>query len=269
MRFIKKYKFYIFLATVLIAAAIGRYYIMNHKVKNDTSKMEIIAEGSGNSYAPEITIEDTTEITSSISEDDTEETETKVYPDYTGEMYDTLDTAPQFAVLSEESYIKLSELDSLGRCGPAEGCVSKDTMPPEGEQRGEIGAIRPTGWVQTKYPGIVDSDPPYIYNRCHLLMWALTNINAEERNLITGTRYMNVNMTTHEMMIVRYIEKTGNHVMYRVTPVFIDNELLCRGLEMEAYSVEDNGEGINFHVFYHNVQPGIVIDYKTGNTTEE
>ena len=100
-------------------------------------------------------------------------------------------------------------------------------------------------------------------------MWALTNINAEERNLITGTRYMNVNMTTHEMMIVRYIEKTGNHVMYRVTPVFIDNELLCRGLEMEAYSVEDNGEGINFHVFYHNVQPGIVIDYKTGNTTEE
>jgi DNA-entry nuclease len=133
------------------------------------------------------------------------------------------------------------------------------------EERGEIGMIRPTGWKQNKYPGIVDSDPPYLYHRCHLIAFALTGQNANEKNLITGTQYMNTEgMLPWELKVMRYLDGSDNHVLYRVTPFFEGYDLLSRGVEMEAYSVEDNGRDVCFHVFVYNVQPGIAIDYRTG-----
>lgn len=161
-----------------------------------------------------------------------------------------------------------SELDKLGRCGTATVMLDKSMMPTE--KRGSIGQIKPTGWVQAKYPGIVDSEPPYLYNRCHLIAYALTGQNANELNLITGTRYFNVEgMLPFEEQIMRYLDDSDNHVCYRVSPYFKDNELLARGVEMEAYSIEDDGEGICFHVFVYNVQPGIELDYKTGESRKK
>lgn len=162
----------------------------------------------------------------------------------------------------KESFIELSDLDALGRCGPAFASVSTDTMP--SEERGNIGSVKPTGWHTVKYEGI---DGNYLYNRCHLLMYALTGLNAEPKNLITGTRYLNIegNLPIEEK-IVSYIKTTGNHVLYRVTPVFEGNNLLCSGELMEAYSIEDNGK-LSICVYCFNVQPGITIDYATGNSS--
>ena len=157
-----------------------------------------------------------------------------------------------------------SDLDELGRCGIAYACVSKELMPTE--ERGEIGSIKPTGWKQAKYEGIVDSKPPYLYNRCHLIAYCLTGENANEKNLITGTRYMNVQgMLPFEEKVAKYLDShENNRVLYRVTPDFDDGNLLASGVLIEAYSIEDNGEGICFCVYCYNVQPGVVIDYKTG-----
>ena len=129
----------------------------------------------------------------------------------------------------------------------------------------QIGMIRPTGWHQEKYPGIVESEPPYLYHRCHLIAYALTGQNANEKNLITGTKYMNTKgMLPWEIKVARYLDNSDHHVLYRVTPYFKGEELLCRGVEMEAYSVEDSGRDLCFHVFVYDIQPGIVIDYQTG-----
>ena len=161
-----------------------------------------------------------------------------------------------------ESY---TSLDALGRCGPATAMLHRSMMPKE--ERGEIGEIKPTGWVQRKYEGLVDSTPPYLYNRCHLIAFALTGQNANERNLITGTRHFNkAAMLPFEIQVMEYLEKTDNHVLYRVTPYFRGKELLARGVEMEAYSVEDRGLGICFHVFVYNMQPGVTLDYATGES---
>ncbi len=158
-----------------------------------------------------------------------------------------------------------SNLDSLGRCGVAYAMLDRSMMP--SEEREEIGQVKPSGWVQAKYEGIVDSKPPYLYNRCHLIAYALTGQNANELNLITGTRYLNVSiMLPWEEKVIKYLEDTDNHVLYRVTPLFRGDELVARGLEIEAYSVEDAGEGICFHVFIYNIQPGVEIDYMTGNS---
>ena len=188
-------------------------------------------------------------------------------PEYSGIDYLELNknlpcfTEYDFTHVIGENY---SELDKLGRCGPAITMIDKSMMPTE--ERGSIGQIKPTGWVQEKYPGIVESDPPYLYNRCHLIAYALTGQNANELNLITGTRYFNVKgMLSFEEKILRYLDNNPqNHVLYRVSPYFKDQDLLARGVEMEAYSIEDNGKGICFNVFIYNVQPGIDIDYKTG-----
>ena len=159
-----------------------------------------------------------------------------------------------------ESY---SELDSLGRCGVAYACVSRELMPTE--ERGQIGNVKPTGWVQAKYEGVVDSSPPYLYNRCHLIAYCLTAENANEKNLITGTRYMNVKgMLPFEEKVAKYLDQNDNHVLYRVTPDFRGKNLLANGVLIEAYSIEDHGEGICFCVYCYNVQPGVSIDYKTG-----
>ena len=140
------------------------------------------------------------------------------------------------------------------------------TMPTE--ERGEIGNIKPTGWKQAKYEGVVDSNPPYLYNRCHIIAYCLTGENDNERNLITGTRYMNIEgMLPFETEVARYLsENEKNHVLYRVTPMYSKNNLLADGVLMEAYSIEDKGKGVSFCVYVYNKQPGVEIDYKTGNS---
>ena len=161
-----------------------------------------------------------------------------------------------------ESY---SPLDSLGRCGVAISCVGPETMPTE--KRGPIGEVKPSGWVMAKYDCV---DGKYLYNRCHLIGFQLAGENANERNLITGTRYMNVDgMLPYENMIAQYIEQTSAHVLYRVTPLFENNNPVATGVLMEARSIEDSGTGICFNVFAYNVQPNIGIDYATGNSWQK
>lgn len=186
-------------------------------------------------------------------------------PEYDGNSYVIVnDNIPYF---KEEEYTttsfeKYSELDSLGRCGVAYANISTDLMPTE--KRGSIGSIKPSGWHTIKYDHI---DGKYLYNRCHLIGYQLTGENANEKNLITCTRSMNTKgMLQFENMVTKYIKDTGNHVLYRVTPVFEGNNLVATGVEMEAYSVEDSGKGIKFNVFVYNIEDGIIIDYKTGDS---
>ena len=188
-------------------------------------------------------------------------------PEYTGNPSVIVNNNIPFFTSEEiasgmKSYINLSDLDELGRCGLAIASVSTDTMPTE--ERGNIGAVKPTGWHTVKYDGI---DGNYLYNRCHLLMYALTGLNAEPKNLITGTRYLNIEGNLpYEEKVVEYIRNTGNHVLYRVTPIFEGNNLLCSGELMEAYSIEDDG-AFQFCVYCYNVQPGVTIDYATGDSS--
>ena len=161
-----------------------------------------------------------------------------------------------------------SSLDALGRCGEAAALLDR-TMRPAG-RREEITEIRPSGWRQKKYPGIIDAEPPYLYNRCHLIAYSMTGQNANECNLITGTRYLNTElMLPYEIKVLEYMDRTDNHVLYRVTPVYNGDELVARGVEMEAFSVEDEGRGVCFHIFLYNIQPGIEIDYSTGESREQ
>lgn len=186
-------------------------------------------------------------------------------PSFSGEPYVIVyDNQPEFSVndISVCSFERYSELDILNRCGYAITCIGRDIMPTE--ERGSIGQIKPTGWQTIKYDFI---DGKYLYNRCHLIGYQLTGENANERNLITGTRFMNVEgMLPFENMVTDYVKETGNHVMYRVTPVFWENELVARGVQMEALSVEDDGYGICFNVYVYNNQPGVEIDYATGES---
>ena len=164
--------------------------------------------------------------------------------------------------LTKKSFEKYSKLDSLGRCGVAMTCIGKNIMP-TGKREG-IGMIKPTGWHTVKYDFV---DGKYLYNRCHLIAYQLTGENANDKNLITGTRYMNVEgMLPFEDMVADYVKETNNHVLYRVTPVYKGDNLVASGVIMEGYSVEDHGEGISFHVYCYNVQPGITIDYSTGDS---
>lgn len=174
---------------------------------------------------------------------------------------------PQFTEEEKKntkSFEIYSELDELGRCGVAYANVCKDIMPTK--ERGEIGHIKPTGWHTVKYPEIVDGN--YLYNRCHLIAFCLAGENDNEKNLITGTRYFNVNgMLPFETQVAEYIDKNPeNHVLYRVTPVFESNNLVAKSVIMEAWSVEDSGSGICFHVEIPNIQPGIAINYATGES---
>lgn len=158
-----------------------------------------------------------------------------------------------------------SDIDALGRCGVAFACVGKETMPTE--ERGPIGSIKPSGWHSVKYDFV---DGKYLYNRCHLIGYQLTAENANEKNLITGTRYLNTKgMLPFENMVADYVKETGNHVLYRVTPVFEGKNLVASGVYMEAYSVEDDGDGICFYVYVFNRQPGVKIDYLTGDSVAD
>lgn len=186
-------------------------------------------------------------------------------PEYTDKEYIIINNNEPY--FTEEDYTlksfeKYSDLDLLGRCGVAYANVGIDTMPTT--ERGSIGMIKPTGWHTIKYD-IVNGK--YLYNRCHLIGYQLTGENDNEKNLITCTRQMNIGtMLEYENKVADYVKKTNNHVLYRVTPVFKDSNLLATGVEIEAYSVEDNGEGIKFNVFIYNVQEGIEIDYTTGDS---
>lgn len=188
-------------------------------------------------------------------------------PEYSGEPYVEInDNQPDFTEeeLTTVSYEEYSKLDSLGRCGEAEACIGEDLMP-EGE-RESISEVIPSGWENNEYD-IVDGG--YLYNRCHLIGYQLTGENANEENLITGTRYMNTEgMLPFENMVAEYVQETEYHVMYRVTPVFEGEDLVASGVHMEAESVEDDGEGISFNVYVYNVQPEITIDYSTGENWE-
>lgn len=188
-------------------------------------------------------------------------------PEYNGLSYIILDSnTPNFdeELINTTSFEKYSSLDKLGRCGEAIANIGIDLMPTE--KRGTIGSVRPSGWHTIKYSGI---DGNYLYNRCHLIGYQLTGENANKNNLITCTREMNTGaMLDFENEVAEYIKRTKNHVLYRVTPVFDNNNLLAKGVQMEALSVEDNGEGIKFNVFVYNVQSGIEINYLNGDSKQ-
>lgn len=188
-------------------------------------------------------------------------------PEYSGEDYIILNNnIPNFSDsdLTTTSFEEYSPLDSLGRCGVAFANIGTDIMPTE--KRESISSVKPSGWKSAEYPTDVIKGK-YLYNRSHLIGFQLTAENANERNLITGTRYFNATlMLPYENMVADYIKETNNHVLYRVTPVFKGNNLVATGVQIEAKSVEDNGEGIEFNVFIYNIQPGITIDYATGDS---
>lgn len=188
-------------------------------------------------------------------------------PAYSGSPYVELDgNQPGFSLeeRTTDSFETYSTLDALGRCGPAYACIGQDLMPTE--DRESISSVLPTGWVQAEYSFV---DGGSLYNRCHLIGFQLTGENANEENLITGTRYMNVEgMLPFENMVADYIKETGNHVLYRAAPIFEGENLVASGVVMEAFSVEDEGEGVCFHVYVYNVQPGVEIDYATGESWE-
>lgn len=188
-------------------------------------------------------------------------------PDFNSTPYVILNNnIPNFneEEITTKSFENYSNLDSLGRCGTAFANLSIDTMPSDNEERESISAIKPSGWVNKKYE-IVDGG--YLYNRCHLIGYQLSAENANEKNLITGTRYMNTEgMLPFENKVAEYIKETRNHVLYRVTPIYDGSNLVASGLQIEAKSVEDDGKGICFNVYCYNVQPGIEINYKTGES---
>ena len=194
-------------------------------------------------------------------------------PEYAGKPYIKINNnIPYF---KEEDYTtktfeKYSQWDNLGRSGVAYANICKEIMPKEGEERGEIVNVKDlSGWVQKRYDNLIKDK--YLYNRCHLIGWQLAGENANKNNLITGTRYLNTEgMLPFENEVAEYINKNkNNHVLYRVTPIFENNNLLASGVEMEAWSVENSGKGIHFNVYCYNVQPGIVIDYATGESHAE
>lgn len=186
---------------------------------------------------------------------------------YAGEPYVTInDNYPYFTEEEMESldpFETFSELDSLGRCGVCYANICQELMPTE--KRGEIGMVKPSGWKTARYDDLVDGK--YLYNRCHLIGFQLSGENANTQNLITGTRYLNVQgMLPFENMVADYVHETDNHVLYRVTPIFDGDDLVAKGVLMEAYSVEDDGQGVQFNIFCYNVQPGVRVDYATGDS---
>ena len=235
---------------VVILSACSGSYEAETTVPADSTKNIITTEAT----TLPITIEEATTVASGDT-----------LPDYSGKAYVTLNNnKPEFtkSEITSKAFESYSSLDNLGRCGVAFACLGRETMPTK--ERGEIGMIKPSGWHLKKYDCV---DGKYLYNRCHLIGFQLSAENANDKNLITGTRYLNIQgMLPFENMVADYIEETGNHVMYRVTPVFEGENLLCKGVKMEGYSVEDKGKGICFNVFCYNAQPSVKIDYETGES---
>ena len=257
-------------------------------VSNDNAMVVPSEVSEINDYNSETTTEIISEtVTEEISESEAEsETESAVslreetdnnsfefrlenIPEYSGSPYLVLnENVPLFTENEKNTipFAKYSELDELGRCGVAFANISPDTIPTE--ERGTIGDVQPSGWHTVKYNDLIDGN--YLYNRCHLIGYQLAGENDNPKNLITGTRYLNVQgMLPFENSVYDYVQATGNHVLYRVTPVFKEDNLVASGVTIEAYSVEDEGAGICFYVFVYNVQPGIIIDYLNGESMED
>ena len=218
-------------------------------------------------------IENTNSDTENIAQNENIIIDLGAIPEYTSSPYVELNNnIPYF---TEEDYTtkpfeKYSDWDKLGRSGTAYANICKEIMPKEGEERGEIGNIKDlSGWVQKRYDNLIKDK--YLYNRCHLIGWQLSSENDNKKNLITGTRYLNTEgMLYFENLVADYIKANeNNHVLYRVTPIFEGDNKLASGVQMEAWSVEDNGEGLHFNVYCYNVQPGIIIDYETGESYEK
>ena len=245
------------------------------EVVSDITSEETV-EVSNEELSTEVTMEETTERLSEKTTELVTEEESDISPkasekdtikEYSGKAFIELnDNIPKFSEdekNSTQAFENYSELDSLGRCGVAFANICKEIMPTE--ERGEIGDVKPSGWHTVKYPEIIEDR--YLYNRSHLIAYSLAGENANEKNLITGTRYLNQEtMQIFELKVLDYVRSTENHVLYRVTPVFEGDNLLAEGVQMEAWSVEDEGQGICFNVFCYNVQPGIEIDYATGES---
>ena len=237
------------IALVLVIILTGiSYYELNIQNKNNNNELEV------NNSQELVSIQD--------------------IPKYSGSPYVEINNnVPDFKKedYTTDAFEKYSELDILGRCGVAYANICKEIMPAKNEERGKIGSVKPSGWKNVKYNGLVDGN--YLYNRCHLIGWQLSAENANPKNLITGTRYLNVEgMLPFENKVANYLNKEKskeNHVLYRVTPIFEGSNLVASGVQMEAYSVEDNGEGISFNIYVYNVQPGIEINYKTGESKLE
>ena len=238
-------KLYALLIAGMMAVSLAGCQSTGNSSNGESTQNEQSSKGSTNSS------------TKSVSSDN--------IPDFSGNMTVAVDNNnPDFTSkdLTTKSYESYSRLDSEGRCQVAEACVGKDNMPKG--KRGAIGMVKPTGWHTAKYDNV---DGKYLYNRCHLIAYQLTGENANNKNLITGTRSFNVDgMLPYEEMVGDYVRETGNHVLYRVTPVFDGDDLVAKGVQMEAMSVEDKGEDIKFNVFVYNVQDGVKIDYESGDS---
>jgi DNA-entry nuclease len=271
------------LPAILILACIASAISTNEsKQQSNTTQaeVEITSENDVQEESVSESMESSIETDSSTTEYETADTteqylygstistqfDINTIPTYTDTAYVEVNgNIPYFIdeELTTTPFENYSELDSLGRCGVAYANICKEIMPTD--ERGKIGEVKPTGWHLVKYD-IVDGN--YLYNRCHLIGYQLAGENANVQNLITGTRYLNVTgMLPFEDMVAKYVNETDNHVLYRITPIFSGDNLLADGVLMEAKSVEDNGEGICFNVFCYNVQPGITIDYATGDST--
>lgn len=257
----KTMKKLIAIVTALIVVACGLAGLLRDKIGNDNP---IDITGASTGITDSTTETDEKDITTSI----TSSTSDSVIPDYKGKAYVTLNNnMPQFEDFDNTTVFETySELDSLGRCGVAYANICRELMPTD--DREEIGNVKPSGWIYNgksnnlKYDFV---DGKYIYNRCHLIGFQLAGENANEKNLITGTRYLNIEgMLPFENMVADHVKEEGGHVLYRVSPIYNDNELVCRGVQIEAYSVEDDGKDICFNVFCFNVQPGVEINYQTG-----
>ena len=264
----------------LVAIMIGGYYLVNNmdQIKKGLLNEPLIKRKAANKEAADKKVKET-EVKSNERNEMSQAENPSVssvdlnqIPDFDGETTFVAinNNVPTFsnedkAKAMSGSFEYYSELDSLGRVGIARANLGKETMPQKGEKRGAIGRVKPSGWQSLKFD-IVDGK--YLYNRSHLIGWQLSGENDNEKNLATGTRFFNVDgMLPFENLVADYIKNTGNHVLYRVTPIFYEDELVMRGLQMEAYSVEDDGAGVLYNVFVYNAQPGIYIDYLTGIAT--
>lgn len=236
---------------------------------NETNqKEESIADGSTTTETQRPTQSTSTLSNDAVGTGNATTVDPATLPAYSGTAFAYVNNnQPNFssAELTTKAYEKYSSLDRLGRCGVAIATCGTEIMPGPNEERGSISGVKPTGWIQKSYSGISGG---YLWNRCHLIGWQLSAENANRQNLITGTRYMNINgMLRFENMVADYIKETNNHVAYRITPIFEGNNLVCSGVQMEAYSIEDEGDGICFNVYCYNVQPGITINYATGDSS--
>lgn len=246
-----------FIIILIVIAGLSTFYVLNKR--NDDQRKSDDQETLTANEAD----------TEAITDNNYDRTEAKDFsvPAYSGTPYCVLnENIPDFSEMDKkntEPFESYSDLDALGRCGVAYANICKELMPEE--ERGLIGQIKPSGWHTVKYSDLIDGN--YLYNRCHLIAYSLAGENANEKNLITGTRYLNVEgMQYFETIVLEYVERTGNHVLYRVTPIFENDNLVASGVEMEAWSVEDAGQGVCFHVYCYNVQPRITIDYATGDS---